>query len=123
MLPDVNTTKYCVLAKRLLVGSMVSVEPDRVRRLLVAASKLSTMAPVAEPERRVIVPVPRAIASEKVSTMLAPTVTPVAPSAGEKVRTVGAVVSEISRDRFEKTSNSILVRVSVPSVPTLSVTR
>ena len=95
MLPDVNTTKYCVLADRLLVGSMVSVEPDRVRRLLVAALKLSTMLPVAEPDRSVIVPVPRAIVSEKVSTMLAPTVTPVAQSVGVKVETVGAVVSEM----------------------------
>ena len=96
MLPEVNTTKYCVLADRSLVGSIVSVEPDRVRRLLLAASKLSTTVPVAEPERSVILPVPRAIASEKVNAMLPPPVIPVAPPAGKKVETVGAVTSTAS---------------------------
>ncbi len=74
---------------------MVSVVSDTVRRLLVAALKLSTMVPVAEPERSVIVPVPRAMASEKVSAMLAPTATPVRPSEGVKVETVGAVLSTV----------------------------
>ena len=72
---------------------MVSVEPEMDIRFDVAASKLSTMVPVADPERIVMVPVPRAIASEKVRTMLLPTATPVVPSAGEKVETVGAIVS------------------------------
>ena len=63
-------------------------------RLEVAASKLSTMVPLAEPERRVIVPVPRSIASEKVSTTLLPTATLVAPSVGEKLLTVGATKSK-----------------------------
>ena len=95
MLPELNTTKYCVLADRSLVGSMVRVEPDSVRRLLVAASKLSTIVPVAEPERSVILPVPRAIASEKVNAMFEPTVIPVEPSVGEKVETVGATLSAV----------------------------
>ena len=93
MLPELKITKYCVLAARLLVGSMVSVEPEMVRRVLLVASKLSTMVPVAEPERSVIVPVPRTIASLNVSTMLLPNATPVAPSDGEKVDTIGAVMS------------------------------
>ena len=99
MAPEGMTTKYWVLADRLLVGSMVSVLPDWLtimfKRLLVAASKLSTIGPVAEPERRVMVPVPRAMASEKVNAMLAPTATPVKPLAGEKVKTVGAVLSTV----------------------------
>ena len=95
MAPEVNTTKYWVLADRLLVGSMVRVLPDTVRRPLVATSKLSTTAPVAEPERRVMVPVPLAMFSEKVRTMLAPKATPVRPSVGVKVETVGGAVSDV----------------------------
>ena len=75
------------------MGSMVSVEPEMDIRFDVAASNLSTMAPLADPERIVMVPVPRAIASEKVRTMLLPTATPVAASVGENDVTVGAVVS------------------------------
>ena len=93
MVPAVNTTKYCVLAARLLVGSMVRVEPDTVIRLEEAASKLSTTVPVAEPERSVIVPTPRWIVSEKVSAILALAETPVVPSEGLKLRAVGATVS------------------------------
>ncbi len=110
MLPDVNTTKYCVLADRLLVGSIVSVESDRVRRLLVAALKLSTMVPVAEPERRVMVPVPRTMASEKVTTMLALKVTPVAASTGVKAEMVGAISST-----SDKVTAMACVSVNVPS--------
>ena len=73
---------------------MVRVAPDMLSRELVAESKLSMMAPVAEPDRRVIVPVPRAIFSEKVRVMLLPAGTFVAPSAGAKESTVGAVVSD-----------------------------
>ena len=95
MVPDENVTKYRVPAARLLVGSIVSAAPESIRRPEVAASKLSTILPVAEPERNVMVPAPRAIVSEKVRTMLFATATPVAPSKGMKVETVGAVVSEL----------------------------
>ena len=91
--PEEKTTKYWVPLARSFVGSMVSVLPDRVTRVLVAALKDSTSVPVAEPLRISMVPVPRAIASEKVSTMLLPIAAAVAPSAGLKVNTVGAVVS------------------------------
>jgi hypothetical protein len=74
---------------------MVSVEPYRLRRLLVTASKLSNTEPVAEPERRVITPVPRAITSEKVRTMFVPNMTPVKLSVGESVEIIGAVLSTV----------------------------
>ena len=95
MVPGENVIKYWVPASRLLVGSIVSAAPESIRRLEVAASKLSTTLPVAEPERNVMVPAPRAIVSEKVRTMLLAKATPVAPSKGMKVETVGAVVSEL----------------------------
>ena len=93
MEPEAKVTKYWVLPDRLLVGSMVSELPEMARRVLVAASKVSTTVPVAEPERRTMLPVPRWIASLKVSTTLLATATPVAPSVGLKLETVGAVVS------------------------------
>ena len=93
MEPAAKVTKYLVLLDRLLVGSMVSVDPEMVSRVLVAASKVSTMVPVAEPERIKILPAPRWIASLKVNTMLLPTATPVAASRGMNVETVGAASS------------------------------
>ena len=48
---------------------------------------------IVEPDRSVISPVPLAMASLKVRERLEAIATPVAPSAGEKERTVGAVVS------------------------------
>ncbi|KFB69540.1 MAG: hypothetical protein CAPSK01_000803 [Candidatus Accumulibacter vicinus] len=74
-----------------LVGSMVSVLPERVSRLLVAASKVSIVVPAAVLRTRL--PVPRVIASLKVRTTLLLVATPVAPSVGLKLETVGAVVS------------------------------
>ena len=62
-------------------------------RELVAGSKLSMIVPVADPDRSVIVPVPRAMFSEKVRVMLLPAGTFVALSAGAKETTVGAIVS------------------------------
>jgi hypothetical protein len=59
--------------------------------LLVAASKLSIVAPAAV--LRTMLPVPRAIDSLKVRTIWLPGATPVAPSVGLKLKTVGAVVS------------------------------
>ena len=100
---------------------MVSVEPEMDIRFDVAASKLSTMVPVPDPERTVMVPVPRAIASEKVRTMLLPTATLVVPSAGEKVETVGAIVSDCRTKELdvtipsEKERNSTSQSVSVPA--------
>ena len=93
MAPDGSTTKYWVPSARLLVGSMVSALPETARRPLVAALKLSTSGPAAEPERISMVPLPSAMASLKVTTMLLLAVTLVAPSAGEKLETVGAVLS------------------------------
>ena len=47
--PPAKVTKYCVLLARSFVGSIVSVDPEIVRRELVAASNVSTTVPVAEP--------------------------------------------------------------------------
>ena len=93
ILPSEKVTKTWVPAGRLEVGSIVRVAPDMLIRELVAGSKLSMIVPVADPDRSVIVPVPRAIFSEKVRVMLLPAGTFVAPSAGAKETTVGAVVS------------------------------
>ena len=126
--PEGSTTKYCVPAARLLVGSMVSAPPDTARRVLVAALKLSTTAPVAEPERISMVPVPRRMVSLKAMTRLLPNGTLVAPSVGEKDVTVGAVVSAGNETletfssatdfnsvvRPTKRINSKLLRRSVP---------
>ena len=91
--PDAQTTKYCVLLARLAVGLMVSVLPEKVNKLLLAALKLSTSVPVAEPERLSMLPVPRAMVSLNVSTTLSVTATLIAASVGLKLLTVGAVVS------------------------------
>ena len=91
--PPGKTRKYRVLAARLLIGSTVRMLPLMERRVLVAALKDSMIDPVAEPDRSVMSPVPLAMASLKVRERLEATATPVAPSAGEKERTVGAVVS------------------------------
>ena len=72
---------------------MVSRGPIIASRELVATSKLSITVPVAEPDRRVIVPVPGITSSEKEIEMLLSTVTDVAPSAGRKLRIVGEEVS------------------------------
>ena len=82
-----------MLPARSTDGSMVSVLPDSARRVLVAASKDSITVPAAF--FRKIVPVPCAMASLKVSTMLLPTATAVASSAGLKLTTTGAVVSAV----------------------------
>ena len=91
--PEAKTTKYCVLLARLAVVSTVSVLPEKVRRELLAALKLSTSVPVAEPERISMLPVPRAMVSLKVSTTLSVTATLIAASVGLKLLTNGAVVS------------------------------
>ena len=70
------------------------VEPERLNRLLLAAAKLSTKVPVAEPCLISMLPMPFCIASLKVNTMFLSTATPVAPSTGPKVDTAGAVVSK-----------------------------
>ena len=93
--PAAKVTKYCVLLARLAVGLMVSVLPENVSKLLLAALKLSTRVPLAEPERISMLPVPRAIVSLKVSTTLSVTATLVAASVGLKLLTVGAVVSAL----------------------------
>ena len=95
-MPAAKVTKYFVLPAKLLVGSMVNVLPEKVRRELVTASKVSKTVPVAEADRITILPVPLTMASLKVTTMLAPTRTAVAPSVGLKVETVGAVVSGVA---------------------------
>ena len=73
----------------------MSAEPTIDRRLLVAASKDSISAPVADPERSSMAPVPRWISSEKVMTMLEATAMAVEPSAGEKDETVGAILGTV----------------------------
>ncbi|KFB70553.1 MAG: hypothetical protein AW09_004347 [Candidatus Accumulibacter phosphatis] len=79
---------------RSLVGSMVKVLPERASRLLVAASKVSIVAPAAVLRTRL--PVPRAMGSLKLRTIWLPGATPVAPSAGLKVMTVGGTVSVLN---------------------------
>jgi len=59
------------------VGSTLRLLPLSVSLVLVAASKLSTSAPVAEPLRKLNVPTPRAIASEKPRLRLLASATPV----------------------------------------------
>ena len=49
--PAAKVKKYWVLADSVLVGSTVSVLPEMLSRLLLAASKLSTTVPEAEPLR------------------------------------------------------------------------
>ena len=93
IVPEAKTTKYWVPLDRLLVGSMVSWLPERVSWLLDAALNDSTRVPEADPLRSSMFPVPRVMVSLKVKTMLLPTATPVAPSVGLNVETVGAVVS------------------------------
>ena len=95
---------------------MVSVLPETERRALVAALKLSTTGPVAEPERISTVPVPARMASLKVTTILLLAVTLVAPSVGEKVVTVGAVVSVVGA------MVALMVCVAVPPLPSEAVT-
>ena len=61
-------------------------------------------------------PVPRWMASLKVTTMLAPTRTAVAPSVGLKVETMGAVVSTMAEKLpSEKLKYSTPLTVSIPS--------
>ena len=93
--PDGKTTKYWVLAGRSTVGSIVNEVPDRESLVLVAALKDSMMAPLAEPLRITMLPVPLAMFSEKVSVILLPTATAVASSVGLKVVTLGAIVSGV----------------------------
>ena len=64
---------------------MVSVDPLMLRLALVAASYVATTVPAAVFNR--MLPVPRWMASLKVSTTLAPTATPVAASAWLNVLT------------------------------------
>ena len=70
--------------------------PETVSRVLVAVSKLSTIAPAAV--FRCTMPKPRWMASLKVTTTLLFTATAVASSAGLKLTTVGAVVSAVLVD-------------------------
>ena len=86
-----------MLYARLAVGSMFRTldVPEIEKRELVAASKLSTTVPVAEPERKVMLPVPRSIVSKKFRMTLLPTAIPVAPSKGEKLKTVGDTMSDV----------------------------
>ena len=93
MVPAAKVTKYWVLPARLAVGSIVKVELEILKRLLLAALKVSTIVPVADPERKTILPVPSKMASLKVRTTLLARATLVAPSVGLKEETVGAMVS------------------------------
>ena len=70
---------------------MVNVLPEMLRLVLVAASKVATTLLAAS--LSTMSPVPRWMASLKVTTMLAPMAMPVAPSTGLKLATVGATVS------------------------------
>ena len=119
--PDGKTTKYWVLADRSTVGSIVNEVPDRESLVLEAALKDSMMAPVAEPLRISMFPVPRAMFSEKVSVILLPATTPVAPSVGLKIDTLGAAESasvcscNALRIPSENSNNSAPEMVSIPS--------
>ncbi len=70
---------------------MVSVLPEMDRLLLVAASKVATVVPVAV--LSTMSPTPRCTASLKVTTILLPMATLEASSSGLKVVAVGGVVS------------------------------
>jgi len=72
---------------------MVRADPLIAIRLLLATLNASTTGPVADPLRISIEPLPRRMLSEKVTTTLLPTATLIAPSVGEKLVIVGAVVS------------------------------
>ena len=72
----------------------MSVLPEMLKLVLEAASYVATTVPAAV--FKTIVPVPFAMSSLKVQTMLLETATPVASSAGLKAVTVGLVVSAVA---------------------------
>ena len=97
---------------------MVRVEPEILRLVLVAASKVATTLLAAS--LSTMEPVPRWMVSLKVITILAPMAMAVAPSVGLKLVTVGAAVSaakfEVCKVTSENFRNSIPLRMSEPSL-------
>ena len=91
--PDAIVTVYCFPLNRSELGLIVAAVPEYDT----CPSPAAIFMAVLPAGVRTMLPVPPWIGSLKVRTMLVPALTAVAPWAGEKVASVGAVVSEIGQ--------------------------